>query len=187
MKLVSKAILTVTTAVFILLAGCNRFESAFQKQLPKTKPTTSTAVTDCSKKIPANGTDLISRLDAALWQTQESKQWPMDKVTCKRTLPYQFNVLSINPAIIVGAPLKAPATLCSPLKQPLNCLASKAFNGSYLITDHFKHSPELVWLSPEHGARLFKVPTNAKSIFLMINGKTIRLRRNGSDWSLLNK
>lgn len=187
MKFVSKFILSLSTIALILLAGCNRFDSVFHKPIPKTQPAKPVAQNDCQKKTLSSGSDLISRLDAALWQTPESKQWVMDKITCKRALPYQFNVVSINPAIIVGAPLQAPATQCSPIQQPMNCLASKAFNGSFLITDHFKHSPNLVWLSPEHGARLFNVPTNAKSIFLMINGKTIRLRRHGNDWSMLNQ
>lgn len=125
---------------------------------------------------------LIQTIDATLSNTPESQKWAIDAATGKTKLPYHFTILSISPTIVVGHPLAAQATYCENQAKSHYCLNSQKFSGAYEISSTLRFTPNLVWFSPEHGASIFKAPTGTKSVFFVINGTTVRMKRNGNLW-----
>lgn len=188
----------------LALYGCSRFESdqarghaqqalkqlasSGQKCAKDRACDCEQAVADASaKKVSPSG--LVAKLDDTLSQTKEFKRWPLSGTgRCQRQLPYHFTVISVSPLLVIGSPVKSLADAnCSASDSPLTCLRSKRFAGNYEIANKFTHTPGLVWFSPEHGPRLFDVPQHAKSMYLLINGKSLRLKRKGNQWMFSRK
>ena len=122
--------------------------------------------------------DLTAQLDDTLLQTKEAQTWPLNSKG-QRQLPYHFTILSLSPTIVVGYPITS-----STADRCVSCsyLRSERFSDRYAIATQFAYSSGLVWFSPEHGARLFKVPTHANSVFFMIAGQSAQLKRKGNNW-----
>jgi len=122
--------------------------------------------------------DLTAQLDDTLLQTKEAQAWPLNGKG-QRQLPYRFTILSLSPTIVVGYPITS-----SNADRCVSCsyLRSERFAGRYAIATQFAYSSGLVWFSPEHGARLFKVPTHANSVFFVIAGQSAQLKRKGNNW-----
>ena len=177
-----KAVVASILAGVTMLYGCTRFEAETPKK--NNLPVKSPALIQQACAIPADdkSSDLVTRLDSTLLKTKEAKGWSVSDIDrCRHKFPYRFIVVSSSPAVVIGLPTKSSsdATCLS-----VNCLRSKRFIGYYEVADKFTHVPGLVWFSPEHGARLFDVPPHANSIFLMLNGKTVRLKKKGNEWML---
>ncbi len=168
-----------------IVSGCSRFE--FQTKRPESRPSYSAAMKQSACPTAFASGTLISRLDETLAKTPESKQWSKTTNQCKASFPYDFKIVSIQPPIVIGIPKAIDEVGCSAISEPLNCLRSSVFDGNYEIVRQFKHSTNLVWFSPDHGPRLFKVPSHAKSMFLMIGGHSFRMRRQGDTWKVLTK
>ncbi len=169
----------------LIVSGCSRFE--FQTKKPESKLSRSGVMKQDACPTALAGGTLISRLDETLAKTVETKHWPKIANQCKSRFPYDFKIVSVQPPIVIGIPKSIDEVGCSPITEPLNCLSSSVFDGNYEIVRQFKHSTELVWFSPDHGPRLFKVPSHAKSMFLMIAGHSFRMRRQGDTWKVLTK
>ena len=167
------------------VSSCSRFE--FRPQHSATSSAQSSAIKQASCPAAFASGTLISRLDDTLAKTAETHHWPKTSNQCKSRFPYDFKIVSVQPPIVIGIPKPVDEVGCSPITEPLNCLRSSVFDGSYEIARQFKHSTELVWFSPDHGPRLFKVPSHAKSMFLMISGHSFRMRRQGDTWKVLSK
>ena len=122
--------------------------------------------------------DLTAQLDDTLLRTKEAQTWPLNGKG-QRQLPYRFTILSLSPTIVVGYPITSSTT-----DRCVSCsyLRSERFAGRYAIATQFAYSSGLVWFSPEHGARLFKVPTHANSVFFVIAGQSAQLKRKGNNW-----
>lgn len=170
-------------AAISILYGCTRFESEAPKK-ETSSPVKPPAVVQqtCATDDKGATSDLVSRLDATLLQTKEAKSWPVSDIDhCRRKFPYRFIVVSSSPAVVMGLPVKSPseATCLS-----VNCLRSKRFIGYYEVEERFTSVPGLIWFSPEHGARFFDVPPHANSMFLMLAGKSVRLKKKGNEWML---
>lgn len=122
--------------------------------------------------------DLTAQLDDTLLQTKEAQAWPLNSKG-QRQLPYRFTILSLSPTIVVGYPITS-----STADRCVSCsyLRSERFSDRYAIATQFAYSSGLVWFSPEHGARLFKVPTHANSVFFMIAGQSAQLKQKGNNW-----
>jgi hypothetical protein len=173
----------------LLITGCNHYGSDAMRAAAKKRLASSKSdAGSCPKPVIA-GSDLVSRLDKTLFDTKESKAWPVSATDhCLHKLPYHFTVVSTSPAIVIGSPVTFSANnQCSTNSASINCLRSKLFDGYYEVDNTFTHTPQMVWFSPEHGARLFDVPSQANSIFLLINGKSIRLKRKGNEWRFSEK
>ncbi len=188
----------------LALYGCSRFESdqarghaqqALKPQASSGQKCAKDRACDCEQAIADASakkvapSDLVAKLDDALSQTKEFKSWPLSGAErCQRKLPYHFTVISVSPILVVGTPVTSLADAnCSASDSPLNCLRSKKFAGNYEIANKFTHAPGLVWFSPEHGPRLFDIPQHAKSMYLLINGKSLRLKRKGNQWMFTHK
>jgi len=173
----------------LFITGCNHYGSDAMRAAANKQHSASKAdVGSCPKPV-ITGSDLVSRLDKTLFDTKESKAWPVSATNhCLHKLPFHFTVVSISPAIVIGSPVTFSANnQCSTNSASINCLRSKLFDGYYEVNNTFTHTSQMVWFSPEHGARLFDVPSQANSIFLLINGKSIRLKRKGSEWRFSEK
>jgi hypothetical protein len=122
--------------------------------------------------------DLTAQLDDTLLQTKEAQTWPLNS-DGQHKFPYRFTILSLSPTIVVGYPITSSAA-----DRCISCsyLRSERFSGRYAIATQFAYSSGLVWFSPEHGARLFKVPTHANSVFFVIAGQSAQLKRKGNNW-----
>ena len=122
--------------------------------------------------------DLTAQLDDTLLQTKEAQTWPLNS-DGQHKFPYRFTILSLSPTIVVGYPITS-----STADRCVSCsyLRSERFSGRYAIATQFAYSSGLVWFSPEHGARLFKVPTHANSVFFVIAGQSAQLKRKGNNW-----
>ncbi|MDD2343919.1 MAG: hypothetical protein PHV54_13685 [Tolumonas sp.] len=151
-------------------------------------PATSVRDSDCqwafadsqSNKIQLS--DLTAQLDDTLLHTKEAQAWPLNN-NGQHKFPYHFTILSLSPTIVVGYPLQpSAADHCSSVGASCNYLHSERFAGRYEIATQFAYSSGLVWFSPEHGARLFKVPAHANSVFFVIAGQSAQLRRKGNNW-----
>lgn len=177
--------LSVLLMTTLLVSGCSRFE--FQTKGSKPTSAKSAAAKQDTCPAPFASGTLITRLDDTLAKTAETQHWPKTADQCKSRFPYDFKIVSVQPPIVIGIPKTMDEVGCSPISEPLNCLKSSVFDGSYEIATQFKHSTQLVWFSPDHGPRLFKVPSHAKSMFLMIGGHSFRMRRQGDTWRVLNK
>ncbi len=167
----------------LALFGCTRFEpDAAKSGTQSTLKPSPLPEQQCAPVRLQSG--LVAQLDDTLAKTKEAKQWPLSKSDrCKRQFPYHFTVISVSPILVIGAPVTSPAdTNCISGNTSIHCLRSERFAGRYEVADSFAHAPGLVWFSPEHGPRLFDVPTHAKSMFLLINGKSLRLKRKGTQW-----
>ena len=126
--------------------------------------------------------DLTAQLDDTLLQTKEAQTWPQND-NGQRQLPYRFTILSLSPTIVVGYPITSSAAdRCLSAGASCNYLRSERFSGRYAIATQFAYSSGLVWFSPEHGARLFKVPAHANSVFFVIAGQSAQLKRKGNNW-----
>lgn len=189
-KYSASCLLLLTVLWGLALSGCTRFEfnqakSNAEKALKQQKA----ANTKCTagNSLPQPG--LVAQLDDTLAKTKESKAWPFSENDhCKRKMPYHFTVVSVSPTIVVGAPVTAVSGAnCSANNASINCLRSAKFTGYYDVDSKFTHAPGLVWFSPEHGPRLFDVPAHANSIFLMIGGQSVRLKRKGDQWVFARK
>ncbi|WP_024871458.1 hypothetical protein [Tolumonas lignilytica] len=183
----------------LLLSGCSRFESGQNQSAAHNAKPSANLQNACASKYQCecqntsethsdthiSKTDLVAQLDDTLARTKAIQAWPFSKIDhCRREFPYHFTVVSINPAIVVGAPVQSSsAATCT----SINCLRSRKFIGYYEVDDQFTNEPGLVWFSPEHGPRLFDVPAHANSIFLLIGGKAVRLKRKGNQWHLSRK
>lgn len=130
--------------------------------------------------------DLVTQLDETLLNMREVQAWPMSEGQHK--FPYRFTILSIFPTIVVGYPLTTYSSAhCASGVVLGSCLPSGRFAGNYALATSVAAVPGLVWFSPEHGARLFKVPPHANSVFFMINGESARMKRQGSKWVFSRK
>ena len=179
----------------LALYGCSRFESdqarghaqqALKQLASSAQKCAKDRACDCeqaiadasAKKVSPSG--LVAKLDDTLSQTKEFKSWPLSGTgRCQRQLPYRFTILSLSPTIVVGYPITS-----STADRCVSCsyLRSERFSGRYAIATQFAYSSGLVWFSPEHGARLFKVPAHANSVFFVIAGQSAQLKRKGNNW-----
>jgi len=173
----------------LFITGCNHYGSdAIRSVANKQRSSNNADASTCHQPV-ISGSDLVSRLDKTLFDTKDAKSWPVSATNhCQHKLAYNFTVVSTSPAIVIGSPITFSANnQCSTNSAAMNCLRSKLFDGYYVVDDSFMHTPKMVWFSPEHGARLFDVPAQANSIFLLINGKSIRLKRKGNEWHFSQK
>lgn len=176
-------LLAVLLCSGLALSGCTRFEpDAAKSGAQSTLKQSPLPEQQCAPVRPQSG--LVAQLDDTLAKTKEAKQWPLSKSDrCKRQFPYHFTVISVSPILVIGTPVTSPAdTNCISGNTSIHCLRSEQFAGRYEVADSFAHVPGLVWFSPEHGPRLFDIPQHAKSMFLLINGKSLRLKRKGTQW-----
>ncbi|WP_316677343.1 hypothetical protein [uncultured Tolumonas sp.] len=126
--------------------------------------------------------DLTAQLDDTLLHTKEAQTWPLNN-NGQHKFPYHFTILSLSPTIVVGYPIPpSAADHCSSVGSSCNYLHSERFAGRYEIATQFAYSTDLVWFSPEHGARLFKVPPHANTVFFAIAGHSAQLKRKGNGW-----
>ncbi len=172
----------------LALSGCTRFEpDAAKNSAQSTLKQPTLPEQQCTSVRPQSG--LVAQLDDTLAKTKEAKRWPLSKADrCKHQFPYHFTVISVSPILVIGTPVTSPAdTNCISGNTSIHCLRSERFAGRYEVADSFAHAPGLIWFSPEHGPRLFEVPLNAKSMFLLINGKSLRLKRKGNQWVFTGK
>ncbi len=130
--------------------------------------------------------ELVAQLDDTLANTRESRTWPV--IDGQQQLPYRFVILSVSPTIVVGYPAKADSSVrCNTGVSLGHCLPSARFAGNYALATQISAVPGLVWFSPEHGARLFKVPDHTNSVFFMINGQSAKMKRLGTKWQFSRK
>lgn len=172
----------------LALSGCTRFEpDAAKNSAQSTLKQPSLPGQTCSPARPQTG--LVGLLDETLAKTKEAKAWPVSKSDrCKHQFPYHFTVISVSPVLVIGTPLTSPAKAnCVSGNASIHCLRSERFAGRYEVADTFTHASGLVWFSPEHGPRLFDIPQHAKSMYLLINGKSLRLKRKGNQWVFAHK
>ena len=176
-------LLAVLLGSGLALSGCTRFEAdAAKSSAQSTLKQPALTEQQCTPARPQSG--LVAQLDDTLAKTKEAKHWPSSKSDrCKRQFPYHFTVISVSPILVIGTPVTSPADMnCIAGNTSIHCLRSERFAGRYEVADSFAHAPGLVWFSPEHGPRLFDIPQHAKSMFLLINGKSLRLKRKGTQW-----
>lgn len=186
----SQGLLILTLCFGLALSGCSRFEfNQAKSNAEKLLKQPALAEKSCPVDNSAPASDLVARLDDTLLKTKESKTWPLsENDRCKRQIPYHFTVVSVSPTIVIGAPAKSSSSSrCSTNNAAINCLRSKKLAGYYDVDSQFPHTSGLVWFSPEHGPRLFDVPAHANSIFLMIGGQSVRLKRKNNLWLMSNK
>ena len=189
-KYSSHSLLLLALCLGFALSGCSRFEfNQAKSNAEKVLKQPVSAEKTCATETSAPSSDLVARLDDTLLKTKESKTWSRsENDRCKRQIPYHFTVVSVSPTIVIGAPVKSSSSSrCSANNAAINCLRSKKLAGYYEVDSKFTHTPGLVWFSPEHGPRLFDVPTHANSIFLMIGGQSARLKRKGDQWIFVRK
>ena len=203
-KYAAYCLLLLTTCLGVTLSGCTRFEFNqakinAEKVLKQQKASNTkcaanqpcecqtSSTTSADKSAPQS--DLVAQLDDTLAKTKEAKGWPVSEYDhCKRKMPYHFTVVSVSPTIVIGAPITPlSGAACSANNSTINCLRSKKFMGYYEVGNQLTNAPGLVWFSPEHGPRLFDVPAHANSIFLMIGGQSVRLKRKGDLWVFARK
>lgn len=188
----------------ILISGCVRQASnhgwqSVNGQGPQIGPNQSAGIyKNCTKSTSKSGClwafedqqgekitipELIHTLDQTLQNTPESRHWLQDPQSGKTRIPYQFTILSISPTIVVGYPITAGnSSYCTNQAKYHYCLKSGLFSGAYEVSSSLRYAPNLVWFSPEHGPTIFKAPVGTKSVFFVINGTTVRMKRNGNQW-----
>lgn len=182
--------LILTCCIGIVLSGCSRFEFNQTKSNTEKNLKHSTSKEKvCVVEDNSTPTTLVDRLDATLMQMKESKTWAKSTSdACKKELPYRFTVISVAPIVAMGVPDNRQVNShCVQNSAAINCLRSKRFTGYYQVDNKFMHATNLVWFSPEHGPRLFEIPAQAKSMFMMIGGQSIRLKRKDNWWSFAKK
>jgi hypothetical protein len=185
-----QGLLILSLCFGLALSGCSRFEfNQAKSNAEKMLKQPTLAEKPCPADNSALASDLVSRLDDTLLKTKESKTWPFSEYDrCKRKMPYHFTVISVSPIVVIGAPItKLSGATFAANSLAINCLRSKKFMGYYEVDNQLANARGLVWFSPEHGPRLFDVPSHANSIFLMISGQSVRLKRKGDLWVVSNK
>ena len=203
-KYAAYCLLLLTAFLGVVSSGCTRFEfnqaklnaeKALKQQKAANTKCAANQPCECQTSTTTNAdksapqSDLVTRLDDTLTKTKEAKAWPRSEYDhCKRRMPYQFTVVSVSPTIVIGAPMTPlSGVACAANNSAINCLRSKKFMGYYEVDNQLTNAPGLVWFSPEHGPRLFDVPTHANSIYLMIGGQSARLKRKGDQWIFIRK